>query len=555
MLRDTIQQYVYEALKKTGYTIAVPEEVTLTHPPERFGDFASNAAFIIAKKQGGHPKEIATTLATTIREAEHKEIQSVSETPEGFINIYITEETLLAEAQKLLTVGSGVIIDLLEGSRVSVEYTDANPFKQLHAGHLMTNAIGESLARIIEAVGGVVVRVCYQGDVGLHVAKCLWALAQRDDDEVTAPILGEAYARGDAAYREGGTQKEEIENYNQLIYAQSDPLVNSLYELGKRVSLDHFEEMYRRVGTKFDEYIFESEAAPVGLQEVQTGLTKGVFVKDDGAVIFQGEKHNLHTRVFITTKGLPTYEAKEIGLALVKEERIRAERDIVVTANEISEYLRVIVAVLEKLHPTLAKKIEHVSHGTLSLTGGKMSSRTGDVLSADVLLDTIGTSVMQQAKKGGTTITPSIADAIAVASLKYAILRQAQSNNIVFDTAQATSFEGDSGAYLLYARVRAKALLDRGGTPDKGVMPYSHLPLLRLLYQFEEVVARSYTLRESHHLAQYLSRLTSVYSHWYATEKILDQEDSDERLQLVLVCIQVLERGLDLLGIRPVDKM
>src|SRR3989344_2641729 len=191
-----------------------------------------------------------------------------------------------------------------------VEYTDPNPFKQFHIGHLMSNAIGESIARLHEIIGANVLRVNWQGDIGLHIAMAVWGMQKGES------YLGPAYVAGAGAYRTNPEAKGEIEAINRKIYDRSDPEINKLYQDGRRGSLDYFEKIYARLGTKFVHYFFESEMGPKGLELVKA--YPEVFVVGDpstssgagGPIVFHGS----HTRVFINSQGLPTYEAKEIGL-------------------------------------------------------------------------------------------------------------------------------------------------------------------------------------------------------------------------------------------------
>jgi len=196
-------------------------------------------------------------------------------------------------------------------------------------------------------------------------------------------FLGECYVHGAAAYEENPEAARAIREVNALLYSREDKELVVLYEIGKRWSLDHFEDIYAILGTKFDYYIFESETGPVGMELVERGLSEGTFEESDGAVVFRGEKYGLHTRVFRTSQGLPTYEAKDLGLAKVKYNKYAFDVSITITANEINDYFQVILKALSLLLPDIAAKIRHVGHGFMRLQGGKMSSRKGNVLTGN----------------------------------------------------------------------------------------------------------------------------------------------------------------------------
>ena len=234
-------------------------------------------------------------------------------------SIFVTEIEAILKRKELY--GSS---NEWRGRKMLVEYTDPNPFKEFHIGHLMSNAIGESIARLIASQGAKVRRMCYQGDFGMHVAKTMWALrkneallpSKRAPLSERAAFLGKSYVEGSKVYEEDPAAKSEIEELNKKIFEGKDRKLMKLYKLGRKWSLSNFEEIYKKLGTKFDYYYLESEVAHDGVALVDEFLKKGIFEKSEGAIVFKGEKFDpkLHTRVFINSQGIPTYEAKELGL-------------------------------------------------------------------------------------------------------------------------------------------------------------------------------------------------------------------------------------------------
>lgn len=554
MMQEILRSYIDAAVQSVYDGGAVT--YTVDHPPERFGDFSTNAPFVIAKETQRSPLAVAEMLAGALREAGHRELASVTVVSPGFVNLTLSDTYLAAYAKNALRKDWGRHT-LLKGEKIAVEYTDPNPFKEMHIGHLMSNTIGESFARVAEAMGGDVVRVCYQGDVGVHVAKAVWALRKHGGD-ITKEVLGAAYAEGARRYEGDERVKEEIDALNVALYRKEDAELTALYTTGKRVSLEAFEELYRRVGTVFDRYVFESEVAPIGLRVVEEHIGDGVFEKDEGAVVFRAEKYDkhLHTRVFITRKGLPTYETKELGLAVYKEEVIHPDASYIITGNEIIAYVRVVREALKRIKPALARYMKHIPHGMLRLTTGKMSSRTGDVISAAAFIDTICDRVRQQSD---LDLSDTEADRIAVAAVRYAILRQEKGKDIVFDPQRSLSLKGDSGPYLLYTVVRLHALSRKGTWSLKHLFVreniYPYRPVIRLLYHYEEAVERAWRTGESNHLVSYLTKLAGAVNTWYAGEKILGTEQEREKLCLAAAAANTLSKGLYLLGISTVERM
>jgi arginyl-tRNA synthetase len=423
-----------------------------------------------------------------------------------------------------------------------VEYTDPNPFKEFHIGHLMSNSIGEAVSRIIEWNGAEVKRANYQGDVGIHVAKAVWAMKN-------GVSFAEAYACGNKAYEENESDKKEIEELNKKIYEGSDPEISATYQSGRDESLKSFEKIYERLGTKFDFYFFESETAGIGKKIVEENKGK-IFEESDGAIVFRAENvdPSLHTRVFINSQGLPTYEAKDLGNAVNKYDKYKYTKSVVVTGNEIRDYFRVILAALKLINPKLAMSTKHLPHGMLRLPTGKMSSRTGDVITAESLIEDVKEKV-----KGN--------EQVAIGAIKYTILRSNIGGDIIFDVDKSVSTEGDSGVYLQYTHARANSVLEKA--KEAGTMIYHSVveerevhPVERLLYRFPEIIERAEKELAPHYITTYLTELAGAFNNFYAHEQVIgDTKESGYRLAIVQAAKVVLKNGLAVLGIPAPERM
>jgi len=439
----------------------------------------------------------------------------------------------------------------------------------------MSNAVGESIARLFEFQGAEVRRACYQGDVGLHVAKAVWGIfALEKTGDILNPnvsaseqaaYLGKAYAKGAVAYEESGEAKEQIITINTKIYNRQDAEVNNIYDMGKQWSLYYFETLYAILGTKFNFYFFESETGEFGKHIVE-GKIGEIFERSEGAVVFPESKSGLHTRVFINSQGLPTYEAKELGLAKIKANAYPYDVSVIITGNEVNDYFKVLIKAMEFVFPDLAKKTKHLSHGMMRLPTGKMSSRTGKVITGEVLILQVEELVHEKVKDREMSAEEKkeLAQVVAVGAIKYSILRQAIGGDIIFDFEKSISFEGDSGPYLQYSYVRAKAVLKKAKEAD--IQPVVEVrpqqlgettTLEKLLVRFPEVVERAGTEYEPHFVTTYLTELAGVFNSWYANGKIVDANDptSPYKLTLTKAFTEVMKNGLWLLGIKVPEKM
>ncbi len=555
VIREAIEK-VLGTLGVTGVDFAVEHPADTTH-----GDYATNVAMVCAKQLGKNPREIAeqfrVALVGTIPSVEHIEIAGA-----GFINFHLDrnffKEKIADAVKNPDTFGKN---NSLQGEDIIFEYTSPNLMKPLHVGNLVGNIVGESVSRLLEWGGATVHRINYPSDIGLTVAKAVWGLKKNGGDPKAINQIGDAYRMGNDAY-EDGSAKEEIESINRALYEGSDAALNALRSEGIETSEKHLCELCRMLGTTFDTVIYESDVSESG-KEIVIAHTGDVFEKSDGAVIYRGEKHGFHTRVFINSQGLPTYEAKDVGNFERKVKTYPSwTQCIVVTGGEQREYFKVLISALRDLFPEAKEKhIENIATGFLTLTTGKMSSRKGNVLTGEELLADVRDAAKEKAAETRAENVDVLTEDLAVAALKYQILRQAVGSDIVFDKERALSLEGDSGPYLEYTHARTASILEKakavGLEPD--VTTASEVPyeIEKILYRFPEVVLSAQRERSPHHLVTYLTALASAFNSFYAQEKIIDVEDEYAPFKIALASAvrTTLRNGMYLLGVRAVEKM
>jgi len=574
-MKEKLETLVREALGELGIEAGV---VVIERPADMaHGDYSTNAALAYAKMAGISPRELAGKLVEKILETPNEEVKELEIAGPGFINFRLSDAYFSNALKEAVDQGEQWgHNEVLKGKKVIVEYTDPNPFKEFHIGHLMSNAIGESISRIVEASGAETKRACYQGDVGMHVAKAVWDIKKRmcvreiptgDGDWKQVILdypyefeLDKNYANGSKAYESDEAAKNEIIQINKAIYIGNDEEISYIWDEGRKKSLIEFEKIYKKLGTKFDHYFFESKTGEFG-KEIVLENPK-IFEKgDNGAIVYKGdEEKGLHTRVFINSEGLPTYEAKELGLAKIKYDTYPYDTSIVITGNEVNAYFRVLLDAMSKVFPDLATKTIHISHGMLRLPTGKMSSRTGDVITAESLIaDTKEKALEKISKELFTPVEQEeLAEKVAIGAIKYSILRQAAGKDIIFDFDQSLSFEGDSGPYLQYTYARTRSLLEKAGEKSVDAL-CAHTQtntLHKLLLRFPETILRANEEREPHHIVTYLVELAREFNSFYGNNMILDNSaDEAYKLALVKAVSQTMKKGLTLLAIPTPERM
>lgn len=546
--------------------------VELERPEEQFGDWSTNIAMKLAGPLQRSPRDLAQEIVDELQGSEM--FSAVGVAGPGFINLTLSDEVLLGSLE---IAPDKTLKDL----KVLVEYSDPNPFKPLHAGHLYTSIVGDVIARLVENAGAKTVRLNFGGDVGMHVGKTMYGVLNGEHPDLSEiageslesrmDYLGKSYSKGNTLYDENVQSKIDINLVNKIVYSfylQGEFFDNTNfsstqgiqirieqirenYELGKKWSYDFFKDLYKELEiVAFDRFIPESEVAERGLKVVREH-TPSVFKESDGAIVFEGELYGLHTRVFINNEGLPTYEAKDVGLSLLKWEDYHFDESIIITANEQTQYMQVVIKAIEQFAPEPAQKTKHLTHGVVKLAGGvKMSSRAGNILGA---LD-----ILQAAREAGQASGQAVGEDVVLAAVKYSFLKNRIGGDVVYDPQESITTEGNSGPYLQYAHARACSILTKADKQyelkvDK--FERNERSLALKLSKYAESIELATNELAPHHICTYLFELSQTFNRFYESTPVIGSGRQSIRLALVKNYADTLRNGLALLGISAPDSM
>lgn len=557
---ETLTHVIENILKDLG--IENPE-VSFEHPGElSHGDFATNVAMRYGKILGKNPREIGERIVSEISNIEG--IEKVEVAGPGFINFFLSPEIFYEKIGDIdENYGKN---QTKKDTTILVEHSSPNLFKAFHIGHVMNNTVGESIVRLAEFSGAKVLKISYPSDVSLGIGKAVWSLLQKGEGTLATfettkeklDFLGQCYVDGTRSFEESEEVQKEVKEITQKIYEKEPGKEYDAYLKGKEINLEYFLVITKKLGSFFHEFIFESEAGARGKQIVLEN-TPGVFEKSDGAVIFDGEKRGLHTRVFINGEDHPTYEAKDIGLLDIKFERFNPNTSILITDNEQTSYYKVVLEAAGEIKKEWKEKTIHRTHGRMTFKGKKMSSRLGGVPLASDVLETVGEEVKERLEDKNDT---EKIDAISIAAIKFSILKAMAGKNIDFDPETSLSFEGDSGPYLQYTVARCLSIIEKG--KGVGLVPKPQklkddtvTALEKYLCRFPEVVEESQKSWEPHHVANYLLMLAREFNSWYGNTKIVDEENLNASYNLWLTksVATTVSNGLYLLGIKYLERM
>ncbi|MFA6421865.1 MAG: arginine--tRNA ligase [Candidatus Buchananbacteria bacterium] len=559
-----VKQQIKEAVQK-----ALGQEIDQKHieigvPPEKdMGDLAI-PCFYFAKLLRLSPNRIAEELKNKIRPVGF--IESANNAG-PYLNIILNKKVL---AQKVLNEISkkGEKFGSLKSDKekIMIEYSNPNTHKEFHIGHSRNAILGASLVNVYKFAGKKVIPVNYIGDIGSHVAKCLWALEKFHKDEPLpenkGKYLGGIYGEAVRRIDENTELKKETDEVQQKLES-GDKYWMALWKKTKAWSMDELKEIYKLLNAKFDKIFFESEVEKPGKKIVAELMERGIAEKSQGAVVINLEKYNLRTLLLLKSDGSSLYSTKELALAQLKFDKYKIDKSIVIVDNRQGFYFQQFFKTLEIMG--FDKKMEHIPYEFVTLKDGAMSSRSGNIVPFEDFFEKVVELAKAETQKrhqdwNGEKIS-DVSQKIALSAIKFNMIKTNNSNIIVFDVEEALSFDGFTGPYLQYTISRINSILKKES--PKGEIDFAKLEnllekeLILKASNFPEIIAQCQKENQPSILAKYLFELAKLFSNYYQNIPILksEQETKKARLFLISNIRQVLINGISLLGIDVLEEM
>lgn len=525
--------------------------VVVTRPEAQFGDAATNVALQLAKPLGRNPREIAEEIAAELQNT--GEYQTVEIAGPGFINVTLSDAALLEQIAREPETTR-------RGQTIVIETNNPNPFKPMHIGHGYNSIVPDAMANLLAISSAAVKRVSYHGDVGPHVGKSMWSLLRYCEGDASRldaipenernAFMGKMYAEGSRAYKEDDAAKQEVDELAKQSFTRDDPLYAAIYDTVFRWSFEAIDRTVKQIGNlPIERRYLESEADPIGVETVRKN-TPGIFKESDGALVFEGSKHGAFDNVFVSSKGIGLYAARDLGLIQLKARDYPAmDESIIVTGGEQGAYFRGVIAAAELALPELRGKLKNYPTGLVKLATGKMSSRDGDVITIEWLFDEFGKAI--EARGGVPT------DEIIAGALRYQFLKVKIGGDVVFDVNEAVSLTGNTGSYLQYAHARARGILAKSSA--EFIRPTEIKPedraLVRKLGECHEVVTKAAASLEPHHICNYLFELAQEFNRYYEKNQVVGSDLEQHRASLVALYADTLQAGLAILGIEAPERL
>ncbi len=547
----------------------------------RFGDFQANGVLPYAKSVRANPREMATRMVEELeKDVSLAEAATISIAGPGFINFRLTPAFLLRwlqtySTEQALRQGAGAFY---HGKKVVVDFGSPNTAKQMHVGHIRSIVIGEAICRLLSFCGASVVRDNHIGDWGTPYGKIFYAYKRfLDEDALRADALEELerlYKEGDKVTREDPRAMEEARQ--ELVRLQAgDPESLALWEKINALSLEAFQDVYRRLNVAYDVVLGESFYRDK-VDTVYRELTdQNIAGESDGAlVVFHPEHPRFKTQPFIVRKsdGASNYATHDLATMLYRLEHFQADIIVIVTDSRQEDHFEHLALTTAKWFEKTGRTMpafHHVTFGTILGDDGKaIKTRSGDPIRLKRLLDEGVERALDVVREKNPDLPPeetrAIAEAVGVGAIIYADLSQNRSGDYVFSWKKLLSLDGNTAPYLQYAAARIHSIFRRataGLAEDTSKATAFETPeelaLASKIVAFVAVIQQTAATLRPHFLCTYLYELAGLFSTFYSSNRVLVDDESlcQRRLLLCRRVLMILETGLDLLSIKTLKRM
>lgn len=563
--KNEIARIINNALKQFKINIQqtdIEEELKPPPAPE-LGDFAF-PCFSLAKLFKKNPTETAKLLKNAVPPSKNiGKIDAIG----PYLNFFINQTCLASETIKNVLkekhkYGRGKF----NIGRVMVEFPSPNTNKPLHLGHLRNMAIGESVARLLEATGNKVIRANLNNDRGIHICKSMLAYQSfghgAKPNKKTDHFVGDYYVRFANELKNNPKLQDEAQKL-LVKWENSDKETIALWKKMTKWAIDGFKETYKNFSIKHDINYFESTLYDKGKKIVDAGLKKGIFKKRaDGAVLIDLTEYGLDEKILLRADGTAVYITQDLYLAKLKNDKYKLDGSLYVVGSEQEYHFKVLFLILKKLGFKFAKNLKHLSYGMVMLPEGKMKSREGTVVDADDLIEEVRRLAEAELKKRYQLPMKELKSRglkIALAAIKYHLLRPDVNKTITFNPKESISFDGNTGPYILYAYARASSIIKKSGRKNIPLKIVSvnqeERNLINKINEMPQIVLNASREYNSAPIAGYAYELAQIFNGFYHQSPVIDSDNESLRWNLTNSFRQTLKNTLYLLGIETIEKM
>ena len=567
-----IKKEISEQIAKTIENVESKEIYTYIEVPKdtKNGDYAF-PCFRLAKTLRKSPPEIANQIKEKLEEngISKSEIIKKVEIAGGYLNFYISSKIFTKEVLEQISNNEKFGIepedDKNKEKNIVIDYSAPNIAKPFHIGHLRSTVIGAALYNIYKYLGYNVTGINHLGDYGTQFGKLIEGYKRwgKEYDIDSDPIneLTKIYIRINTACKEDKQILQACrDNFKKL--EDGDSYCVEIWKKFRELSLKEFQRVYNLLGSTFDSWNGEAFYSDK-MQEVIEILEKsGKLKESQGAKIVELEEQGINTPcIIVKSNGSSTYATRDLAAILYRARNYNFDKALYVTSYEQVLHFKQVFATAKYLglDEKYIKGLEHVSFGMVLLPTGKMSTREGNIVKLEELLN----EAIEQ-KNPDLENKEEVAKKVGIGAVIFNDMSASRIKDEVFDWNTILNFQGETGPYVQYTYVRTKSVLEKAGYLPKiediktnNLSDEYSLAILKLIYNFEDVLIQVTDKNEPSILARYLIDLAKAYSSFYNENKIIveDKEVQNARVYLTYAVSQVLKQGANLLGIQMPEKM
>lgn len=563
---------------KSNFDLDFDSYSQLSSPPKPgMGEYAF-ACFGLTKIIKKAPNQIANELEEIVNKKilEMKEIKSVKAFG-PYLNVFLNFDEL--SEQIIKSVLSNVYFDTQmtkDAPKTMIEFSQPNTHKEMHVGHMRNLCLGSALVNIHRYCKYPTISSTFPGDVGTHVAKCLWYYKFHNLESIPThnkgAWLGTLYTKGNNLLEDQkGSDQEEI-NRKELtaILKQLEEKTGEYYDLWRETrewSIELMQKAYTWADVSFDQWYWESDVDSSSVDLVKEYQAKGLFIEDDGAVGIDLTEDKLGFCLLLKSDGTGLYSTKDIELARRKFNDYKIEKNIYVVDNRQARHFKQVFKTLEKMGFENANKCYHLQYEMVELSDGAMSSRKGNIVALWDLINQMQDKIKNDyldkyVDEWSLEQIDKTAHIIASGAIKYGMTKIDSNKKIVFNMDEWLKLDGDSGPYIQYVCARINSILIKKEINESKI-DYLQLnspienEILKKILDFNETVENALSNYKIHLLTSYLYDLSKLFNSYYAEHKIITDDEAltNARLSLVKSIRITLVQGLKLIGIEVPIKM
>jgi arginyl-tRNA synthetase len=565
-MRDIILDVLAEVLKGKLKKDKISELLEMP-PQQEMGDYAF-PCFLLAKIEKKSPLLISQELTEKIRKKLPKEISGV-EVKSAYVNFFINKKLLVKKVLEESLKKDYGCIKKKKPLRVGLEFPSPNTNKPLHVGHLRNITLGESISNIIYFCGDKTFHLNLYNDRGILISKSMMGYEKYGKNKTPKKekMQGDAFVgKYYVLFSKDSKENPELDKMAQeklKKWENKDPETLKLWKKMNSWAYQGMKKTYKKFGlSKIDKTYYESEIYLQGKEIIEEGLNKKIFEKrKDGAVIINLEKENLGEKVLLRPDETAVYMTTDLYLAKQKIQDFKLDSSYYVVGNDQKYHFDVLFTILDKLG--MKKNWKHLAYGMVVLPEGKMKSREGNAVSAEELIEETKTIAKKGLIERKITLNEKELEKrsmqIALAAIKYWLLKIDSSKDLVFNPKEAIEFEGNTGPYLLYSYARASSILRKIKNKNKNLkvldLSPSEISLIKKIQDFPEIVKKSYRELAPNLMANYCYELAKIFNEFYHSHQVIGSAEEGLRLKIIYSFKNVLKKSLNILGIQELEEM